>query len=96
MLIAGVPCPACGITRSYMLLVNFDFVAAFKMFPLFWMPIAICVLAYYEKLNDKIIIVFIALLIGVWVIRMIFLFPDQIPPMELNENGLLPLLLGRF
>jgi len=78
------------------MLFNLDVVGAFAFHPLFWMPLAMCVLAFFEKLSNKIIFIFIGLLIGVWILRMIFLFPEQIPPMEFNENGIVPTVFRFF
>ena len=94
--VVGIPSPACGITRAHLMLFNLDVVGAFAFHPLFWMPLAMCVLAFFEKLSNKIIFIFIGLLIGVWILRMIFLFPEQIPPMEFNENGIVPTVFRFF
>jgi len=94
--VVGIPSPACGMTRAHLMLFNLDIVGAFRFHPLFWMPLAICILAFFKKLNNKVIFTFIVLLIGVWILRMIFLFPDQIPPMEYNENGILPTVFRFF
>ena len=94
--VIGIPSPACGITRAHLKLFNRDVMGAFVYHPLFWMPLAICVLAFFEKLNNKVIFTFIGLLVGVWILRMIFLFLEQIPPMEFNENGVIPTVFRFF
>ena len=88
--VVGLPSPACGITRAHLMLFELNWRAAFWYHPLFWMPFAICVLAFFEKLNTPVIVIFIVLLMGVWIVRMIVLFPEQVPPMVYNENGILP------
>lgn len=64
--------------------------------PLFWMPAFVCVLAWLGKLTNKIIIIFIFLIIATWVLRMILLYPDQIEPMVFNERALIPQLINTF
>ena len=34
----GTPCPSCGITRAIIAVLNGNFIGAFKLHPLFWMP----------------------------------------------------------
>ena len=92
----GIPSPACGITRAFSRLFVFDLRGAFWYHPLFWMPLAICVLAFFRKLGNKVVIFFIVLLLGVWIVRMIVLFPRQIPPMLYNPNGILPVIFRFF
>lgn len=85
----GIPCPACGMTRSYFSLLSGDIKKAFFYHPLFLLPIFICVLfllrnnAYLSKLwksNILWVIIFI-IIISVYIIRMLLLFPN-IPPLD--------------
>lgn len=94
--VIGIPCLACGMTRAYLALLDFDIISAFWYHPLFWMPILICVLAFFDRLNNRIVIACIILIILVWIIRMIFLFPNQIPPMVLDERGIVPIIFNRL
>lgn len=90
----GVPCPSCGMTRSYIELFKGDVQSAFQMHPLFWLaPIFILILVLFERADSKrkkilkpILYVSIALLILVWIVRMFLLFPNQ-EPMVWNENA---------
>lgn len=89
----GIPSPACGMTRAYMSLFQGDIGAALRYHPLFIMPILMCILAAYKKLSQPIIILFIILLLTVWILRLIFMLPDQIEPMVYNPDALIPTLL---
>ena len=41
----GIPCPGCGMTRAYILLLKLDIAGAFRTHPMFWsVPI---LLVYY-------------------------------------------------
>lgn len=88
----GIPSPACGMTRAYMSLFRGDIGAALIYHPLFIMPILMCILAVYKKLSQPIIILFIILLLAVWILRLIFMLPDQIEPMVYNPDALIPTL----
>ena len=85
----GIPSPACGMTRAYFSLMRFDIFGAFWFHPLFWMPPVICVLYFFDKLSNKLLIIFIVLLLLVWLVRLFFMLPNQIEPMVFNENGIL-------
>ena len=43
-LVAGVPCPTCGITRACRLALHGDFVGATHMHPLVWLAVPVVVL----------------------------------------------------
>lgn len=79
----GLPCPSCGMTRSYLSLFSGDIENAFFMHPLFWMiPIiaGLVIFSYYKKVNfTKIYILIMVLFIVVYIIRMILYFPDTYP-----------------
>lgn len=90
----GIPSPACGMTRAYMSLLQGDIRAAWIYHPLFIMPILICVLAFYKKLSQPVIILFIVLLLAVWILRLIFMLPHNIEPMVYNPHALIPTLLS--
>jgi len=92
---SGIPCPACGMTRAAVSLFNLDIVAALMYHPLVWMPAVICVLAYFDKLTERICIILVVLLLLVWVVRMLTMFPDQ-EPMIFYEHGLIPTIFNRI
>ena len=85
--ITGIPCPGCGLTRAYLALLHGDIKGAWNFHPLFWFigPLIIFIFVFREKLqkNKKaqmIICSFsLVLIIGVYIYRMIKLFPDTAP-----------------
>ena len=92
--VIGLPCPACGLTRAFMSLARFDIGQAFRDHPLF-IFVPFVPLLGFERLPDKWrnIIAFagLGILVAVWVVRMVMLFPD-VPPMTFNEGS----VVGRF
>ena len=79
----GLPCPSCGMTRSYLALFSGDIKNAFFMHPLFWLvPIiaGLAIYSYNKKINfTKIYILIAVLFIVVYIIRMILYFPHTYP-----------------
>lgn len=101
-LLIGYPCPACGLTRATFALFRFDFVAAFNYNPLiFILPIIGWIIIFksrplIEKIyKSKVFWIVVGLLvIGVFILRFIFVYPNE--PMEYNENNLINLILRSF
>lgn len=92
----GTPCPSCGITRAIIAVLNGNFIGAFKLHPLFWMPFVIGILImlnrkYYKQILIGAIIVFI----GVYLVRMSILFPT-VEPMKYNEESIINQLSDKF
>ena len=91
----GVPCPGCGLTRAWLAVFRGDFSAAFAWHPLFWAaPVFIIwgVLyngAVFKKriYNNILWYGALTIYIGVYIIRMIYLFPLT-PPMDYNNNAI--------
>lgn len=92
----GLPCPLCGTVRGIACLVQGNPVDALYWHPLFWLtPI---LMAWHllppvgfsreKKRNCRIWIGVTALYLGVYVMRMILLFPEA-APMDSNPNGVL-------
>ncbi|MCD6321473.1 MAG: DUF2752 domain-containing protein [Clostridiales bacterium] len=81
--VTGLPCPSCGMTRSFIALFKGDIKSAFLMHPLFWLvPIIFGLLtySYYKKVNfTKIYIAIVAIFIVVYIFRMILYFPNTYP-----------------
>ena len=96
MIILGLPCPGCGLTRAGVLFFTGQFQQSFVMHPLF-VPVLIfviclvvCELIWPNKLKYMQIpaVLLICTSLIVYVLRMVFLFPDY-PPMVVNENAIL-------
>ena len=89
--VAGIPCPACGLTRAFISLARLDFGQAFAYPPLFLAVILLPFLAF-ERISPKwrniLSFSLLGVFIVVWIVRMVLLFPDT-PPMTFNENSLL-------
>lgn len=81
----GIPCPSCGMTRAWRLALSGELLDAFLMHPLFWMP-PLLILPFFRK--KWAVVAMIALLVGVYAVRMVMLFPDT-PPMNFNHESLL-------
>ena len=82
----GIPCFSCGMTRAFRSLP--DLRMAFFYHPLFFVVPFIPLLAILgERWRNYISVVLIILFIGLWLLRMVLLFPDQ-APMEFNEASL--------
>jgi len=94
--IIGIPCPGCGLTRATLAFLRFDFKAAFSYHPLFWLATPFLILALYgkkplfnsKKIEITIYIVVGLLFIGVYIYRMLTVFPNT-EPMTLNNNSAL-------
>lgn len=86
----GIPCPTCGLTRSFASLVKFDFGQAWQYHPLF--VIVILFPYIYVQKSNKLLVITLALFIIVWLIRLYLFFPN-LPPMVVNESAVLYKLL---
>jgi hypothetical protein len=92
----GIPCPGCGLTRATFAFLSLDFKSAFYYHPLFWLVPPVFFLSVYGKKplfnNKKIEIVIyvtaISLFLGVYIYRMLTLFPS-VEPMTINNNSIL-------
>lgn len=93
----GVPCPGCGLTRSYLHLFRGDIPGAFYFHPLFLLPAAIVFVLVFQnagflrklRRSNSFWLVVTAVFVGVWIVRMILMFPDR-EPMNFNSRALLP------
>ncbi|TYQ18026.1 UNVERIFIED_CONTAM: uncharacterized protein DUF2752 [Acetivibrio alkalicellulosi] len=94
----GIPCPSCGMTRAFISLFRGDLAGAFNYHPLFIMPAAIVIINHKKIRSNKVlynrlILLFIVILLAVYVIRLIMLFPDS-EPLVFYSDGLLPKLFN--
>ncbi|MBC7959352.1 MAG: DUF2752 domain-containing protein [Vallitaleaceae bacterium] len=99
--ISGLPCPGCGLTRSYLTLIDGNLKGAFFFHPLFFTIPFILILIFFTNLTSKafhkktatyFLFGFIALFLVVYVLRMVTFFPHT-PPMDFNNNALIPIFL---
>lgn len=97
--IIGMPCASCGMTRAYRAILARQFEQAFRMHPLFWIvPVLATTPALHKKwpkIGDAVSMLLIALLILVWIFRMLMFFPS-VEPMTFNAKALLPRLIEIF
>lgn len=94
----GIPCPGCGMTRALLSVLKGDLITAFYYHPL-WVVVILYPVVYvifkiikpqeeFEMWKNKWLKLIIKLFIFIWIIRMIFLFPDT-SPLNFNENSLM-------
>ena len=101
--ILGVPCPGCGSVRAAIALLQGQFAEAHTSHPLILMSLALCLYfgvrhILFRKVpisqTEKIILLgMFVLYIGVFAVRMVFLFPHTEPLVPL-ETALWRLVLG--
>lgn len=105
----GIPCPGCGITRTFLLLAQGKLIQASKMH-IFWIPMVVLVIAFlivrylvfdkeknilYMKIIKKITYVMLVLSIVYYLYRMIVYFPNQ-EPMIYEANNLFNVIRAVF
>ncbi len=84
--ICHIPCPSCGVSRAYVSLFKGDIKASFYYHPLFWLyPVLgfICIFRNLKYINpifkSKIFCISVLLLLlGVYIYRLIYVFPNDI------------------
>lgn len=97
--LTGLPCPGCGMTRSFLHLFEGHLEEAFFYHPLFWVvPIVFGILLFRKHpivakfyRSQSFWTSLLVLLIGVYVYRMVGFFPNQ-TPMDFDFNAVLPRL----
>lgn len=86
--VTGLPCPGCGITRSYLSMFNGKIKEAFLYHPLFILPFAIAIIwmfknriLFFKKIyeNKYLSIIILTIIVCVYIIRFILLFPNEEP-----------------
>lgn len=108
-MICGLPCPGCGITRAFLLVLQGEFFEATIMHP-FWISTVLLVviyviLRYFCGQSEQIkkvmsifricVIVTLILCILYYIYRMINWFPHQ-APMIYDENNIINMLKNIF
>lgn len=101
MLLLGLPCPGCGLTRANILFFTGKFYEAFMMHPLFLVADVFLLYLLWRLIKRKkatkpfliLCLVLFALFFVVFVIRWHFLF-GKCEPFIVNENSLLSWLVS--
>ncbi len=99
----GIPCPACGITRAFALLIKGDFAGAWQMhamiFPVIFGVFLFLFCKYFLENSRKIwrryviMVCIVAILYYGW--RMKYEFPDKEPMIFYSRSWLSP-FFGKF
>ncbi|KAF1300172.1 MULTISPECIES: DUF2752 domain-containing protein [Enterococcus] len=102
--ITGLPCPGCGMTRAFLHFFSGDFTGAFYYHPLFWLVAlifgALLGKKYFPRLavilrKEKLWLSLLGVVLVVYGIRLFLLFPEY-PPMDFDQQALLPRLLRQI
>lgn len=99
-LIAGLPCPACGMTRAALLFLSGHWSESFQMQPFFYAVIAGIVLSFVcryvikgcQRVVQYYAMAMTAAAVIFYIYRMIRYFPD-IPPMTYRSDNLLSFIV---
>ena len=89
----GIPCPTCGMTRAWLSFFRGDFGLSFFYHPLFWTIPILCAYVGYAWWKSKkesmwVIGIFFLAFITLYLIRMLYLFPEGVP-MDYYKGSLL-------
>lgn len=92
----GFPCPGCGMSRASIYFITLQFRKAFYFHPFVFVMPFIFIVVFFKNLKFVRTIFYskvfwssiIILFIGIYIIRMILLFPDTVP-MDYYENSIL-------
>lgn len=97
----GLPCPGCGLTRALLAALHGRFQEAFSLHPLFWLAplviLAVLILLAVapDRLSDpklnRLWLGLAILFMVVYLVRMVFYFPDR-EPLTWNDQAILPRL----
>lgn len=99
----GIPCPGCGLSRSYMALLKGHLGEALYYHPLFVLPPLVLIIyllrnnRYVQWLYKKKLfwICLLIIFFGVYVVRMILMFPHTLP-MQFNEEAFIPRIINEL
>ena len=94
--LTGFPCPGCGMTRAFLAAFRLDFAEAFRLHPLWMLPIPLFVLsllrpgifARHKWAENFFWGAMLVLTVGVYLVRMLLFFPHT-PPMDYDTDALL-------
>lgn len=103
VILAGLPCPGCGITRSVLFLFTGQWKRSFYVQP---MGVVLVLFALYciffRYIKGKkvpgfkgIVICLVIVSVILYIVRMVLYFPDR-PPYTYNQGNLMEKLLPRY
>ncbi|MFT3982564.1 MAG: DUF2752 domain-containing protein [Lachnospiraceae bacterium] len=101
--LTGIPCPGCGMTRAFFYLFTGNWLLSFRMHPLAiaWAAFALylVIMRYWCGKRPKgilpILILLCTAMFGVYLYRMITIFPNR-EPMTYGSSGIIYHLLPFF
>ena len=87
LIVTGLPCPACGLTRAGLLLLQGDFAGAFSMHPFIYVWIAFALSFVYNRYIRgrkmpwalQLLVIIILAMVVYYGYRMLCYFPDREP-----------------
>lgn len=97
--VTGISCPGCGMTRSVIALLRFDFKNAFMYHPLFLLVFIFCIIYLLKRYINKkvyttIMYVFVLLFIVIYLYRMFD--PSDLVVVFKPGEGLIARILSKF
>ncbi len=103
VIVAGLPCPGCGLTRSILFFLTGQFERSFYLHPLGGFVVLLGVYCFYFRyIRQKkipalkwIIIVFIIAAVVIFGIRMVLYYPDR-PPYTYNRGNILEKIIPAY
>lgn len=103
VVITGIPCPGCGITRSVIFFVTGQFERSFHMHPLGGILVIFALYCgFYRYIKGRkvpglkwIIVILVTASLVLYVIRMILYFPDR-PPYTYNYGNLMEKIIPYY
>lgn len=96
VLLTGLPCPGCGMTRAAVLFFQGHWLAAWRMHPFFYVLLALAAAAAFSRYvlgrgaaqMKAAAVVFLVLAVVFYGYRMARDFPDREPMVYFSHNGL--------
>ena len=101
VILTGLPCPGCGLTRAMFCLLTFDIYGAYHLNPSVFLWVLLIVSFIVDRyfmtkhvIPVKVILVLtLSVTVVVYVIRMIFEFPGD-PPLSYDRGNLLRFIIN--
>ena len=94
--ITGIPCPGCMMTTAAYYLLHLDFEKAFYFNPVIYLLVVMSIPLIYTYFKNRkwfrrLLILTLAIWLGIYIYRMITIFPDY--PMPYVEDNLIARIL---